>query len=331
MYLRYLDGIKGLLCIWVILFHYTYRYTELFGESFALSFQNGGKVGVCIFFVITGYLTNVTIDKYDKYGSNYWLKAKLFRLYPSYFVSCIFIFLFLTFFPLDGRSSFTFLDLLQDLLMLPFLSGKIEGAHWYVLALVKFYLLFYFVARYKLYNKRTFYIFVVFLNIICSLLNQLDIFPKVYNYLFFLTFNFFNISIFTGLLLAKSMESKKYLPILCVAIMYLSVKIHLFYTPLILFIIYSLLNQKKYSYIAQVLLQSKPLLFLGIISYTWYLLHQNIGYVIMQVQLKNGINKEVTPYLTLLITLIAAYFIESFLIKPFNRLLYLKLFKNDQN
>ena len=42
--------------LWIVLFHYTYRITELYPNvSFPFQFNNGGQVGVLFFFVISGF------------------------------------------------------------------------------------------------------------------------------------------------------------------------------------------------------------------------------------------------------------------------------------
>ena len=42
--------------LWIVLFHYTCRITELYPSiSFPVQFNNGGKVGVMFFFFISGF------------------------------------------------------------------------------------------------------------------------------------------------------------------------------------------------------------------------------------------------------------------------------------
>ena len=41
-YFNFLDGFRGVLCIWIVLFHFTTRYKELYGYSFGYDFGHGG-------------------------------------------------------------------------------------------------------------------------------------------------------------------------------------------------------------------------------------------------------------------------------------------------
>ncbi len=43
-YFNFLDGFRGVLCIWIVLFHFTTRYKELYGYSFGYDFGHGGGI-----------------------------------------------------------------------------------------------------------------------------------------------------------------------------------------------------------------------------------------------------------------------------------------------
>lgn len=51
------DVIRGIACLSVALFHYTTKYNEVYGhtENWLIQFPYGGDLGVCIFFMLTGY------------------------------------------------------------------------------------------------------------------------------------------------------------------------------------------------------------------------------------------------------------------------------------
>ncbi|AWV98048.1 acyltransferase family protein [Arcticibacterium luteifluviistationis] len=304
-YLNFFNGLRGLLCIWVVLFHYTTRYAELYGGTFTFSYNNGGKVGVCIFFLISGYLTLLTVDKYHRNGGLLWLKNKILRLYPAYLISCLFIFPFLFYFKLEGRYDIAFIDLLKDILILPYVSGKIEGAHWYVFALVKFYFTFSIIAKFKLQDSLWFYITILFLTVTQAFLKRQELLP-LFN-LNFLLFSFFNIQIIAGLLLYKALKTpRKYLLLFMVYVLLLAFKIHLFYIPLIIALLYFLISNQSNLTRIKGFLEYPILQKLGSVSYIWYLIHQNIGYILIKKQISVSISKEIVPYTTMIATLIVA-------------------------
>ncbi len=65
-------------------------------------------LGVAIFFLISGFLIPISIEKYTV---TTFLKKRFFRLYPTYFIVCIvnlfFVFLGFCIFPIQGKAIFT--------------------------------------------------------------------------------------------------------------------------------------------------------------------------------------------------------------------------------
>ena len=53
-----IEGLRGILMIWIVLYHYTFVYNQLvMGKTVAFTpvFNNGGAVGVELFFVMSGF------------------------------------------------------------------------------------------------------------------------------------------------------------------------------------------------------------------------------------------------------------------------------------
>ena len=159
--MTYLDGIRGYMCILVVLFHYAYRYSEIFGcEPFLPYFSWGGKAGVAVFFLVSGFLTAFTSKKIFEKGTIWWLKHKFMRLYPHYFFACMLITLALLIFHLPGRDNITIVSFFRSLIMFPVVGVNVDGAHWYVFALVSFYVVFLFVKRLNLLDKEITYVVI---------------------------------------------------------------------------------------------------------------------------------------------------------------------------
>ncbi|WP_435274804.1 acyltransferase family protein [Psychrobium sp. nBUS_13] len=93
-----IDGLRGYLAILVIFHHFSLTYYWLvLGEWKApseLYFQNFGKVGVGIFFIITGYLFigKLIRNKFD-ISIKELMISRCFRIMPLYFFAFVFIFL----------------------------------------------------------------------------------------------------------------------------------------------------------------------------------------------------------------------------------------------
>lgn len=54
--------------IWIILFHYTTRYGQLFSVDIPFSFDNGGEIGVAVFFIISGFFLQKSLVNIKRGG-----------------------------------------------------------------------------------------------------------------------------------------------------------------------------------------------------------------------------------------------------------------------
>lgn len=49
------EFLRGILMVWIVLYHFTTRYSQLFGVKYPITFDYGGTIGVAIFFILSGY------------------------------------------------------------------------------------------------------------------------------------------------------------------------------------------------------------------------------------------------------------------------------------
>ena len=137
----YLDYIRGLACLFVVLFHYTTRYNNVFGhtDNYLVNFPYGFQA-VSVFFLLSGYLAIKNINNSNVL--TYWVK-KFFRLYPVYWVCIIITFIGCTLW-LPTRSV-SLQDMILNFTMLQgfdFLNAKsVDGAYWTLFYELFFYLL----------------------------------------------------------------------------------------------------------------------------------------------------------------------------------------------
>ena len=134
-----LDALRGLAALSVVLFHYTYQYFILTGYSEPIvSFFKFGGVGVQLFFVISGFVIFLTLDK-SKSVFDFFV-SRFSRLYPPYWFAVIFTSLVILITQVLGKE----VDLktfLLNMTMLQYFFGvdDIDGVYWTLRVEITFY------------------------------------------------------------------------------------------------------------------------------------------------------------------------------------------------
>jgi len=84
-----LDGLRGTAVLAVLLYHYTYWYEHVVSQHPSILFRfPWGKFGVECFFVISGFVISLTLDRTKTLVE--FVRARLARLYPT-FLTCLLI------------------------------------------------------------------------------------------------------------------------------------------------------------------------------------------------------------------------------------------------
>ena len=123
----YLDYLRGISALLVLLFHYTKRYDMLFGHTVDYPVMvNRGSFAVLMFFLLSGYLTFKGLPKYNP-GS--FIKNRFFRLFPTYWL-CLIITMIVVSLSLP-ELAVSIKDFLMNLTMLPMYLGAkyVDGAY----------------------------------------------------------------------------------------------------------------------------------------------------------------------------------------------------------
>jgi peptidoglycan/LPS O-acetylase OafA/YrhL len=279
---RELDALRGLAAMAVVLFHYTVRYFELFPGQ-ALPFRAVyGSFGVEVFFGISGFVILMTLER-SRTATDF-LVSRFSRLYPAYWVCIAVTMAVLQAFPLPGREvswsqALVNLTMWQEVLRVP----HVDGVYWSLQIELIFYcmMLLLFVAG-LLNHARAALVVWLSISIVAQLVALSVVRPVPYfveRYLLlahcaffsigaaaYLDFRAREISTATWGIFALALVSAwfwKGTGGLCVA--------------LGMTLLFALLIRRKLGF-----LDKPALVFLGTVSYPLYLLHQNIGYVVIR-------------------------------------------------
>mgnify|MGYP005989283905 FL=1 len=307
-----IDILRGIAILFVVLFHYTSsHYSQdylLRTDGWTLELARYGWSGVDIFFVVSGYCIAMTIVKTQNYIE--FLVRRFARIYPAYVFCGLITLIFFTFFDLPGKEVDWFTGFM-NLIFANFIPGLnfkyIDGIYWALFVELKFYIFFgalYFIL--KNLNKAiiAWMIFSVILNLILLFDNQiLTFFTSISPHA-----NFFLV----GLILFNLKERNYFFYSLIIFFTITNVLINdrylenEFYFIFLIFITSLILK-------LNINLRLKFLSKIGLISFSWYLIHNSIGLIIIREINKLGIeNLSILAAIltTLLISIISFVFIE---------------------
>jgi peptidoglycan/LPS O-acetylase OafA/YrhL len=125
--------LRGIAALLVVIFHYTSRFSEIYPDQPKAIDIHFGHVGVQIFFIISGYVIFMTLDRIEMNGSSLFdfAKARFLRLYPLFWVCVISTFCLIQLLGLPGREV-TAIDAIINLTMAPRFLGAnyVDGVYW---------------------------------------------------------------------------------------------------------------------------------------------------------------------------------------------------------
>lgn len=285
-----LDALRGLAALAVVLFHYTLE-TEQTRSYFTV-----GCMGVDLFFIISGFVIFMTIQKSKNWKA--FLVSRFSRLYPAYWV-CVSITTLLIFFAMRAdwftlnnpdlienlpRAYLANLTMFQHYFKIP----NVDGSYWTLIIELVFYIFMLFILALKKLDKLETY------GIICLVFVSLYYFDPVAEHWLFRKLivaipliGYFPL-FFAGILLHKMKFEKRTALRMWVFILTFIIQCSIFqhcyrnrfYLALaeyilvlsVIYVIFLLFLYGKLGFIVYPIT-----MWLGKISYTLYLLHQVIG------------------------------------------------------
>ncbi|MBI1425229.1 MAG: acyltransferase family protein [Gammaproteobacteria bacterium] len=319
-----LDAFRGLAALSVVLFHYTTLYNERIGYDAKLPFYFPyGGYGVNLFFMISGFVIFLTLKRCRHHTD--FIVSRFSRIYPSYWLAVIFTATVVNAYTLTSLHRTTS-EIALNLTMLQGYTEvrHVDGVYWTLSYELLFYTFMYLIYRFKFLNRITSIIFIWLSLQLASILIEryTGWFPWKITLFFILGY----IHLFAaGILFLKLYEGEKnnsiYLLLLyCLLIQWVkgdnieSIFVSAFFVLFMFFV------NGWVKFIA-----IRPLLFLGAISYPLYLIHQNIGYVLINALQKNHLSAVSSMTITLITILLASTVITYYIEKPSMKYLRIRL------
>lgn len=308
---QFVELYRFILILWIVAFHYTTRYSQLYPNTikFPYEFNNGGYVGVFIFFVISGYFFASSLNKVKlnnlittfKFSAN-----KYWRLFPSYIISIIVIFIIISLFGLDGRES-NITHLLGNFLIWHPYCKYIDSAHWFIASLIviqTFMAFAYFICKSNIKIVTYLSLFVLAIIYIIHIYSDIYFIDKLTYILSIRDMLIFIIGMLIWLIDNKKVSSYTSIVILLMLtfFVYYENNIYIIFHLLLFCII---LNK----HLSKIEI-SPIILVLGKISFSWYLIHQNIGFIIIRELTAAGYTSELFLLIPIILTLCLAFVVD---------------------
>ena len=313
----YIEIYRFMLMLWIVLIHYAARYPELGLDKifyFPFTFENERGTRVSLFFMVSGFFMAKALMKNDSgfcvYGQ--YATKRYLRLWIPYAIACIFIYIWLEFLPVEGRTvDFTTLIANVACIIHPGFE-RVDNEYWFLADLLTVQLilgLFLFIK-----NDRSRKLFVNILFVIVMVAQVIT--PPV--------LSGFSKELFEVLLGVQLCMMEKYKDIRSVFLFVIGLMVVCFnsielFVGVLLFLLLVYWG-KKVPPSNQNL--QHFLKYAGSISFYWYLVHQNIGYSIMYYIIPNGSTNEFWLLVPMGVTLFLFAPLVYLLDKKFSKLLF---------
>lgn len=318
-----LDYIRALSAIFVVLYHYTTRYNEIFDNELKLIFElPWGALAVNTFFILSGYLTMVNL------GDNRIIFSykRFIRIFPTYWVAIIITSLFMCL--LMPERLLSMKEILINFTMLQSLVGinSVDGVYWTLLFEVLFYFWVMVLMPRRDMNTRIkllyLWIFIALFTTICkmigidnpviTLIGKLFIVSRVHHFI---------LGIFIALWV-KRVDKKFLVPLCCLC--FINAYLQQGLSVLLWMIVWGgiiggVATGRLHFKMRETNIIHVSLCFIATISYPLYLLHQNIGFAIIE-KMKDSYT-DIMIIIPIIISILLASVVHYFIAEPIRKYL----------
>jgi peptidoglycan/LPS O-acetylase OafA/YrhL len=312
-----LDGIRGLTAIAVLIYHYTTRYEEVNGHSRPLGFGfSFGQQGPAIFFIVSGFVIFMTLARTRQPQD--FLVSRFARLFPAYWTAVALTFAVVSLFSLPGREvslrdAAVNLSMLQEFFDVP----DVDRVYWTLATELSFYGLVFvcFLRRWLAHISK---ISIGWLALSCLFvaLNRGD--AKYHSFLLKEYFIFEYSGFFiTGILFYLGWRessfpiSRKLLILACLLPSIITGNEARMGAAALGILLFTLLVQSRLG-----LLRARSFVFLGQISYSLYLTHNNIGLIVIREMESRGLDPRLSVLLAASVAMVLATLITYLIERP---------------
>ncbi len=312
-----LDALRGIAVFFVLCYHYTVCYVSDYRPAELPLFRlDIGCYGVHLFFIISGFVIYMTLERTKK--SMDFIVSRFSRLFPCYWFAVVFSFVIMHTFLLIGGREVPFDAALVNFSMLQswFKVKNVDGVFWTLAVELTFYLLIYIVYVLRLMKYIEWIAFGwlglmalhrVFLPTLGIVQLLSFIFDQMleWGHLFFAGIFFYHLK-------SKGHAWQRYLGLAtCLVFQYViepgSIK-----TIAAWFLLFYLFVLNRLSWVTWI----KPLVYLGTISYSFYLIHSNMGSIIIQWLYAAGANAWLRFFVPLACSVVLASLMTYLIEKP---------------
>lgn len=270
-----IEGLRGLAVCLILVYHLFCRFAQLYLDSNYLILQYFGSLGTSFFLIITSFYLGNSVFQQHNFSFHKFLKKKISRLWPTYAICVILIFIVLYMFPLPGRTP-EWKDLFLNIFFLNGYIGTqyIDGSHWYLTTILSFFVVIGFFKSINISQKWWSYTIWIIIGVISKYFKLTVLSNMLGN-------GFIGYAIIGILLYSVFYKNKKltkgWIFNFIISIIYIFCITGIKYGLELLIVIPLFLAAQGNK--LSVLERRLPTKF-GTISYPTYLIHQNIGFVI---------------------------------------------------
>lgn len=268
-----INGLRAILCILIVLYHFFIRHS---GVTVSQYVPNANVVWGA-FFMLSGYFLSYTDSK------RYWMSKVKNTIIP--YVIAISVIYLVSRFAYGSTYDISAIDLIMNYLILPMVTtffDYVDGAHWYIVYLVYFYCVFWlFNIIAKKLNKQIVHYFMILFGLGCIISMLLPDGGSIAVKGLRVLFNARLIFIITGYLWKYSRRNDKHIFLILSVLLS---ELYLIHESSLVNALYFLIILFLFACCEKGIMNAltkKYLQCIGTYSLFIYLIHQNIGYIII--------------------------------------------------